>query len=98
MLSVVRILFTHLVLEVTSFVVYLLSYLLSEAIPSLRDSLIYLVLEAESFIQHKLKYHALESISSAWKLFSNLALEAKSYVQDLVKKSKWSARPSCFWY
>ncbi|KAK9184418.1 hypothetical protein WN943_024768 [Citrus x changshan-huyou] len=44
-------------------------YLLSEAIPSLRDSLIYLVLEAESFIQHKLKYHALESISSAWKLF-----------------------------
>ncbi|KAK9213817.1 hypothetical protein WN944_005802 [Citrus x changshan-huyou] len=52
-------------------------YLLSEAIPSLRDSLIYLVLEAESFIQHKLKYHALESISSAWKLFRGGTTETR---------------------
>ncbi|KAK9217232.1 hypothetical protein WN943_005857 [Citrus x changshan-huyou] len=83
-------LFTYLVLEATSFVVYLLGCFVSKVISSLRDTLSYLLLGPTSFVRHKLKYYVLESISSLWELFSNLVLEAISDIQDLVKKSKWS--------
>ena len=94
MLPLVRKVFTYLVLEATSFVVYLLGYLVSEVISSLRDIFSCLLLRPTSFVRHKLKYYVFESISSLWDLFGNLALDAISAVEDLVKKSKWSFLPS----
>lgn len=73
--------------------VYLLGYIVSDVISSLRDTFSYLLLGPAAFVGHKLKCYVLESISSLWELLSNLALEAIADVQDPVKKSKWSFLP-----